>query len=1210
MGICWTEEQRKVIELRDRDILVSAAAGSGKTTVLVERIIRRITDEANPVEIDSLLVVTFTKAAAAQMREKIQAAIERACEEEPDNSHLRRQSALIHNAMITTIDSFCLFVVRNHFEEIGLDPNFRIADEGEIKLLELDTMAEVFETNYAAEGNDAFLRLIDLYAGKRNDQAVRDMVAKIYRMSLSSPWPMEWVAGLAAPYQAASAAELKKTELIADIVDTAGRLLHDMAGQLETLYELALEPDGPNAYAAAIASDLELLHRAEGLSDYEELCDFFAGLTFARLPAIRKFAGDAQKKDRVQGGRNKIKKELEELRDQYFSMGIPSLLEQLSRLRPVVEELVRLTLEYEEAMAAVKRKKRIVDFSDIEHFALQILVDGKTKQCKRTAEEFRAHFAEIMIDEYQDSNQVQEEIMRAISREEWGTHNMFMVGDVKQSIYRFRLARPELFMEKYEAFGTGEGVQQRIDLHQNFRSRREVVEFCNDLFYKLMSPDLGRVAYSEEAALHVGARYPDCAGMEAELLLLDEADELLEEQKKEETNGRRLEARMVASRIGRLMREMTVEDETTKEKRPLLYSDIVILLRSLKDWGSDFAQVLGELGIPAHVESAAGYFSAIEVQTVLALLKILDNPYQDIPMAAVLKSPMVGLDEEELAEIRLSDQSVPFSAAALCAMREAKEGSLCAFNRVYETLRDSKDMPIHELIQRALDLTGYGHFAAAMPAGDKRSANLHMLIEKAIAYEKTSYRGLFHFVRYIDQLQKYEIDFGEADVTGENANVVRIMTIHKSKGLEYPVVFAAGLGKRINQTDTNERLVVHPELGLGICEVWMGERVRQRRNCLYRQALSDRLCRENLGEELRVLYVALTRAKEKLILTAAVKDLGKALEKYTGNTKQGQPISYRQRAQAASHLDFVLPAMLSYPEKYDIEAVDPGVLVWEAVEQETKQQMDYEELLAQIQAADDALVQEYRKLFAYQYPYRSEAGRKSKYSVSELKHDSMVRKLDREEGGAEVPDFLREERESYIPDFVRREKREPAGEKAQSAYGKASRGALRGTAVHRVMECMDFAKIADIDRRDAAAVSSFVSMELSRMSDAGELTKELRELVLPAAIEGFVSSDVAFRMAQAALRGELYREKPFVMQEDGVLIQGIIDVFWLEGDAIVLLDYKTDRVSAARELILRYETQLKLYAKALGRVFSTETRQIQAEECLIYSFRLQEVIRV
>ncbi|MCD7709022.1 MAG: helicase-exonuclease AddAB subunit AddA, partial [Clostridiales bacterium] len=841
-----------------KDILVSAAAGSGKTAVLVERIIGRVTDEKNPIDIDRLLVVTFTNAAAAEMRERIGAALDAACKKNPGNAHLMRQAVLVHNAKITTIDSFCLFVVRNHFDEIGLDPDFRIADEGEVKLLEMDVLDSVFEENYSDEDNEKFLQFIDCYSTKRSDSPVKDMVRRIYDMSLSNPWPREWIEGLLKPYR-----DGQGSAPMEDLIGNVRMLISDMADEMKSLAEIAAQPDGPNPYAHTISEEAGLLYEIAKCSDFDKLRVYFKNPPFKKLDSIRNFKGDPEKKEMVSARRNAIKKEFQDIGKKYFHMSLEEVEAQQERLLPVAEGLVRLSLSYSEAMAAQKRKKRIVDFSDIEHFALEILVDPGTKKSRRTAEEFRRHFDEIMIDEYQDSNQVQEVIMKAISKNEEGGHNIFMVGDVKQSIYRFRLARPELFMEKHATFDTGDGSDEiRIDLSQNFRSREEVTKYCNDIFHKIMAADLGSVAYDKDAELNCGAKYPSCTGTEPELLLLDAADEGLGEH--DDLSKAQLEAHMAGWRIKKLMDEGQVTDKESGMLRPVRYSDIVILMRSLRDWGPVFSDTLGTLGIPSHVDSSTGYFSATEVQTVLSMLRILDNPYQDIPMAAVLRSPMAGLSDEELAEIRVGNQGATFAAAALAAMREAEEESgLGKFYDIYMRLRAMRDVPVHELIQAILDETGYGNYAAALPAGRQRSANLMMLIEKAVDYERTSYRGLFHFVRYIDQMEKYDIDFGEADVSGENADTVRIMTIHHSKGLEFPIVFVCGLGKSINQRETSEHLLLHADLGMGLCEI--SGRPRMKRHSLFEAQIAERIRRENLGEELRVLYVALTRAKEKLI---------------------------------------------------------------------------------------------------------------------------------------------------------------------------------------------------------------------------------------------------------------------------------------------------------------------------------------------------------
>ena len=1231
----WTREQENVIKFRDRNILVSAAAGSGKTAVLVERIIQKITDETNPVDIDRLLVVTFTKAAAAEMRERIGNAIEKLLEERPEDENLRRQQTLLHNAQITTIDSFCLFVVRNHFEEIGIEPNFRIADQGEIKLLEQDVLNEVFEQEYARHSTslddenlqDYFLELVDAYSDKRSNKAVKEMIFKIYTQSASNPWPKEWVNSLIQPYMAETKEELLETDLMQGIFAYVKNLLSDMPERLEHYRQMALSEPGLEKYAANIADDLEGFAGIEEVGSFEELGDFCQKVlaVMGNLSAIRGFKGNTVKKDAVSNGRNGIKKEIKEIYDRYFAMSIEALVEQLGRMRGIARELLRLTLLYIDALEEKKREKHLMDFADVEHAALRILVDEKTKEHRLTSLEFKNQFEEIMIDEYQDSNQVQEEIMRAISRESIDEYNMFMVGDVKQSIYRFRLARPELFMEKFAAYDLEESKKQRIDLHKNFRSRKEVLDFTNDIFTKIMAMDLGNVAYDADAALYYGAAYADAQDMEAEVLLYElEGDS--EESEDENLSKKQLEARMIANRIHELKDSLQITDKATGDLRPLRNSDIVILFRSLSGWGNEFASVLEDCGIPAYVSTSTGYFSAVEVQTVLSFLKILDNPYQDIPMAAVLKSAIVGLDNEELAEISLTEDVNSFAEAAMKQMEEATGGKLYAFAMLYQSLRARViDTPIHQLIDMVLEETGYGDYVKALPAGSQRKANLDMLVEKAVCYEKTSFKGLFHFIRYIDQLQKYEVDFGEADIIGENEDVVRLMTIHKSKGLEFPVVFVAGITKQFNERDSKEKMAIHPDMGLGLDEVSVSPRIK--RKCLIRSEIAERIRRDNLGEELRVLYVALTRAKEKLILTGTVKSQQKVYESYMGNMLPGEPLSFSQRVKAKSYLDWVAPAMMSYPEKYEFVFVNAEELVLSTAKSMAEQTIAKEILLEQIRRADEKLVEKYQQSFAYEYPYKQERDKKSKYSVSELKHDSMVENYDRMEGEVAVPDFLLEERESYVPEFARNRKmheREPSDTKRtadtkvadteMSATGTMesqgiNRGALRGTAVHRVMECMDFMAFLETDITSDASIKLFLETEIERMLEKKQLTQEMAELVSVKKLMDFVKNPVTLRISEAEKRGDLFREKPFVMDYQGALLQGIIDVFWLEDDKIVLLDYKTDKVKTEEELKYRYEKQLNLYADALCRIFSCDNKDLKTEK-IIYSFCLDEVIYI
>ena len=1296
MGVSWTTEQQQVIDLRNRNILVSAAAGSGKTAVLVERIVKIITDKNHPVDIDHLLIVTFTNAAAAEMRERIGNAIEKALDEQPGNEHLLRQLTLIHNAQITTIDSFCLYVVRNHFHEINLEPNFRIGDEGELKLLREDVLGRVLEQNYE-EPSEAFSDFVEGYASGRTDAALNEMILQLYEFSRSYPWPEKWLDSFVGIYRIENREELDRAEWLAPLTQNIRFVLKDCEQLLKQALAITQQDDGPDMYEKAVQSDLEKYEGLSRLTSFCELSGALSDIKYDRLASSRGFEGDPDKLELVKSLREQAKDVVKKLCKQYFFCSPEMMIEQLERTEPMLEEVVRLTKQFADEFAAAKRRKNLVDFHDVEHFALQILVDEETEKAKKTAEEFRDTFEEIMIDEYQDSNEVQETLLRSISREERGENNIFMVGDVKQSIYRFRLARPELFMKKYDSYSLEESTTQRIDLHKNFRSREEVLTCTNDIFYKIMVRSLGNVEYDAEAALYPGASYPaigmkktagkeetaeeqtkqNIADFTPEILLAGSNDELLEDT--ELSDKKTLEAKIVAEEIRHLMKTQPVTDKATGELRAARYSDIVILLRSLSGWADSLVEVLNGNGIPAHTVSSTGYFSTVEVQTVLSMLRLLDNPRQDIPMAAVLRSPMAGLTDEELAVLRLEDGSVPFHEAVLelaeglyeedgqkeisdseaDSEADQKQGrnadgkkeddiettahrKLLKFYKKYRQLRQLvPDTPIHELIEIILRETGYGHYVAAMPAGSRRTANLNMLLEKAAAYEKTSYKGLFHFVRYIDELQKYDVDFGEADMVGENEDVVRIMSIHKSKGLEFPIVIVSGMGKNFNKQDTRSKMVLHPELGIGLD--YMDGKKRIKSPTIAKKAIAKQIELENLGEELRVLYVALTRAKEKLILTGTLKDAAEKVEFYRQQANLSKaadrPLSYLTREGASGYLDWILPAVLSYGDKYPVRIVGAAELVLDEVENQLEQNEDLTERIEEIEAADTQLVGQLKQRFSQRYPYQTDILRKNKYSVSELKHRAMREKFEAEQEET-IPAFLEEPVTPTIPLFIQRQEKITPDQNVSGQGVQVNRGALRGTAVHRVMECYDFTS------------EKSVQEQMDAMEKEEKITADMRTLVKERIVADFVSSETGKRMALAQRMGALYREKPFVMgfteeelenygfgagaqmieneaqtenaqqeimsenvsqenhmhEEDLTLIQGIIDVFWIEDDGITVLDYKTDRVDTAQELIDRYATQLKLYADALERVFAT--RKLKVKEILIYSFRLEKLISI
>lgn len=1198
MGMTWTESQKKVIDRRERNILVSAAAGSGKTAVLVERIIQKITQDK--VDIDKLLIVTFTNAAAAEMRERIRDAIEKKLEEEPEDTHLQRQFTLVHNAQITTIDSFCLYVIRNYFYKIDLEPNFRVADEGELSLLRSDVLGKLLEAHYAA-GEEAFLSFVAGYGSAKSDQAIQDMILKMYTYAQSYPWPDEWLVSCGQAYDLKEEADMEQADWMKQFLDSLVTAVSDCGSQMREALNVCEEPDGPYMYADALKEDirrLDAIRESGSYARFREEINAYAK-AFPKLAAARKFEGSVEKKELVQNIRNAMKKEIKDMRDKFFFKEPEEIFLDMKKTAPAVKMLVALTEEFASCFAAEKKRKNLVDFSDMEHFALKILVDQATKEPTETADEFAALFDEIMIDEYQDSNYVQETLLRAVSKERFGQNNLFMVGDVKQSIYRFRLARPELFMEKFDTYAAGTPGCERIDLQKNFRSRDEVLSGVNDIFYKIMCRDLGNVVYDENAALYPGADYPedmDPAMFAMEVLVADESGA-------EEMERVELEARMIASRVHEMRKEgQTVTDKESGELRPMEYRDIVILLRSVSGMADTFVKVLLEEGIPAFTTSRTGYFSTVEIQTVLNMLRVIDNPMQDIPLAAVLYSPVGGFSGEDLAKIRAVSGEKTFYESILTYDTMPEEETdqklrerLLGFLAKLETFRKRVPYtPVHELITELLEETGYLSYITALPAGEQKCANVQMLIEQAIHYEDTSYKGLFHFVRYIEKLRKYDVDYGEADIINENENAVRIMSIHKSKGLEFPVVFAAGMGKTFNTQDTRSRLILHPELGIGLdC---MDTVRRTKTPTLLKRTLARQTEEENLGEELRVLYVALTRAKEKLILCGCLKDVEKKFGEYRQNADTEHPVSFLARSSAHCYFDWVLPALYSYPEKYEIRVFGETDARAGHLKEAVRTLLTKEQVKRTVQTVDKELLEKIEERLSFAYPFEAEKDIKTKVSVSEIKHQRMQFEPEEMET---VQWYAEEETEEIVPDFI--EKRD-----------RVNRGALRGSAMHLVMQCLPFAgSPSDGNKKQMYA---WIAEELEKLKKAGRLDETMYELVRIPMIVDFFASSLGKRMVQADQREELRKEKAFVLgipageiwdcdSRELVLVQGIVDAFFYEDGDIILMDYKTDSVEKPEQLIQRYQAQLDLYARALEEATGKKVR-----EKIIYSFHLKKEI--
>lgn len=1273
MGMKFTPEQQRVIELHNSNILVSAAAGSGKTAVLVERIIRMICDGEHPADIDRLLIVTFTNAAAAEMRERIAAGITARLETDPGNEHIQKQSALLHNAQITTIDSFSLFLIRNHFNEIGLDPDFRVADEGEIKLLQQEVLAQLLEDAYAGqfvpETPEQFHACVEYFCPGGRESVLEQHILNLSRYAGSFPWPAEWLEERKNDYAAGDMEALVCSDYGQYLTERVNRTVEGCLEKLREVKRLCELPDGPYMYGELTEAEIEQLERLTSCKDLEEQAAKIPAVIFARLPSKKDDSVDPAKRELAKAIRNSVKDTLSDLSESYFKTPLELAVEQGKACREPLRMLLDLVLEFDRRLLAAKQERHLIDFSDMEHYALQILLkrekveesDGTGTDRTETkyrivpsdvAMEYRQYFQEILIDEYQDSNLVQEYLLSAISGEEEGRYNRFMVGDVKQSIYKFRLARPELFLEKYDTYQET-GDLCRIDLAKNFRSRIQVVDAVNGVFSRIMSREIGGIAYDDKAALYPGAVYPaqEDPAYGSELLLIrkpekgEREESGIGEQHAEGAgvlvdydNVRQLEALAIAARIKQLKGSLKVMEKSTGELRPVRYSDMVILLRTTSGWDEEFKKILEQQGIPVYITSKTGYFGALEVQELLQFLRVLDNPRQDIPLFGVMQSVFGGFTQEEIAQIRSGGEGHSRKRMTLYeALKEVAQsgrtveegeeisagesaGEEAELSQKADTFlqrighyRDLTPFTsIRDLLQRILDDYDYLNYVTALPAGSKRRANVEMLLTKASAFEKTSYFGLFHFIRYMEQLEKYDVDYGEADTLDENADVVRIMSIHKSKGLEFPVVFVSGLSKRFNMQDANQSLIVDMDLGVAVDYVDSVRRIKNK--TLRRTVLSAKMKEDNLAEELRVLYVALTRAREKLILTAV---LDKADEKWELAQMTGQErLTYLDFCEAGSYMDFLLPIL---PQTgIAVKTLRTEDLAVEELREQLRMG-DRREQLRLIACGETTLTgdpeENERKLmylrerFAYQYPHPGLQKLYTKTTVSELKIAAMAEKDE-----AAFHTFEEKEVVPYIPGFRREQE-------------KVS-GAVRGNAFHRVMELLDFMYVfvesglfekcpGDYEtyrkRLDAERLKNRLEEFLQRETVSLRLTEEYAKAVSLPKILNFLEQELAYRMWRAQEQGLLYREQPFVLGIDAkrldpdlpegekVLIQGIIDVFFIEDGEIVLLDYKTDVIDSMEALWNRYNVQIQYYEEAL-----TKLMQMPVKERILYSFYLEK----
>ena len=1223
----WTDDQWKAIWAKDRDILVAAAAGSGKTAVLVERIIQKILAKEDGINVDELLVVTFTNASAAEMRHRIGEALERAISADPGSYHLRKQLSLLNRASISTLHSFCLEVIRKYYYLIDIDPGFRILDDTEGELLRDEVLDELFEEEYGKEGNDSFYRLVDTFTNDRSDAALQDMIRKLYDFSRSHPDPDAWLGKLVEMYEVDEEDHIDDLPFIEALKFDILLGLKGAESLFQQAYEMSKEPGGPAPRAENFLDDLAIAERLSSSfqTSWSEGYAQFQGIKFTRLKPCKGEEYDSGLVEEAKALRDKGKKMIEKMAEDFFARKPETYLKDMRKMKGTVESLVEAVRGFSKKFNALKNEKGVVDFADLEHFCLEILTDREVTVNEGlhpsfAAKEYRKQFKEVLVDEYQDTNLVQESILGLVTADGESKGNLFMVGDVKQSIYRFRLAEPNLFLGKYNRFTPlGNDTGMKIDLSRNFRSRQEVLEGTNFLFKQIMGVNVGDIEYDHEALLVKGASYPEDEKYPIEMAIIDQSDdERAPSEGAEDYEGliydeadlekSVVEARYMAQKVKELIGEgKQIYDPKAGRYRTLQYRDIVILLRSMP-WAPEIMEEFKKHGIPIYANLSSGYFEATEVAIMLSLLKVIDNPYQDIPLVSVLRSPIVGLDEEGLAEIRIHSKTGSYYEAV--QRYTSQKQSEITNEQVHERLNEflsnltiwrtkARQGALAELVWQLYRDTRFYDFAGGMPGGKQRQANLRALYDRARQYEETSFRGLFRFLRFIDRMRERGDDLGAARALSEQEDVVRMMTIHSSKGLEFPIVFVAGLSRQFNLMDLNQPYLLDKEFGFS--SKYMDPEKRISYPSLPQLAFKRKKRLETIAEEMRVLYVALTRAKEKLYLIGTVKDADKSINQWKSAVRHPDwLLPDFERAKALSFMDWIGPALIrhrdcahlhsdggdsltmppeinGHPSCWKLDVIPKSQFLIIESEDE-REDNDWQEKVEAGSSVEKESMdkEEVFKRLSWRYPFSEAAALPSKQSVSEIKRmfevqdeassDRMVRKIQK-------PVFRR-------PKFLQAEKLTPAE---------------IGTAMHMVMQHIPFSEVPD-EKSIQGLLEELRRKEL--------LTEEQAAAIDRAKILAFFQSGIGKRVLNA---DEVHREVPFSMavpvneidpsaagDSETVLVQGIIDVLFKDESGLVLLDYKTDSIQErykggfeeARPVLLdRYQIQIGLYTKAVERIW-------------------------
>lgn len=1234
--ITLTPGQKKAVEVRSANVLVAAAAGSGKTKVLVDRIVGKVTDEKNPVNVDQFLVVTFTNAAAAQMRDKIRGKLQKALSKDPSNPHLCRQQLLVNRADICTIDSFCLKLVKENFNMLDIDSSFTLGDAGVMEMIKSEVMDRLFEELYDS-GDKDFKVLISIFGTKNNEEELREAVNNVYKKSSSYPIPSVWLSNAKASLAIKDQSEFNKLKWVLDYVNSVKAEISDISRDIDEALALCNLPEGPSSYVNALEADRALIEQISEVTDYNGLVNALSG-GWAGLARVKKGDCDEDIKKKAQAIRNNYKKKVNEL---IPSKSYQEVVDELDQLATYLIPLIELTERLSQKYMNEKKLRRMFEFSDIAHMAHSLVCGGYDQEGMPIPTELAKNISlgieEIYIDEYQDSNFLQEEILYCVSGNHRAYPNMFMVGDVKQSIYRFRMARPDLFISKYDTFkDTGENV--RILLNNNFRSRAEVLLPVNYFFYQLMGKDLGGIEYDESVCLVPSAVLPEPTCEQApfvsqntEIMVLnlestDEEAATNEEEDEELANmaNLELEAHMIAGRINELLdkgmlvcEEIEVEGREQKIYRRASYKDIVILTRSMKGIGETFYNVLTAHGIPTYVSDPKGYFDAVEIRVVMSLLAVVDNSKQDIPLAGILVSPIADLDESELAIVCDYSKGKKLNSLYdkcqlyMLQVEDDIAQKLNSFFELLESLKEKKNqLSISQLIWEALDETGYYTYVSAMPMGHRRKANLDMLLDKAEVYENGYYKGLFNFLRYVDKLKYNQVDFAEAAVINEDEDVVRIMTMHSSKGLEYPIVFVSALGKNFNREDNKKNLIINNDYYLSM--KYMNASKRYTKDTIIRDAFKEIGVCESLAEELRILYVALTRAKEKLIITGHVKQYTRLMdscERIKDETNIILP--YSNRKKSSSFIELIVQAMARFDklkdtyevaDKLTIKVIDKTMLAINTKKSIEDRVHKVGQLMKQLESqVDGEMTEEILKSFQRVYPYQRITDINSKLSVTDIKKQKAF-----DGAGYDIGEY---ENKALEFDKFEDEEADDLMSKDEKSKHKGLTGAQRGTIVHKCMELIDFASLEGVTKLYDYAVAHKRSLGDKGVFDNTEL-----RAINCKKVANMLKSNLGQRMIKAAAKKQLFKEQKFSMgydieevyeisgENDIIVVQGIVDGYFVEDGAIVVMDYKTD-VCDEETLIGRHKAQLEYYGDTLSKL-----RGLPVKEKILYSFYLEKEV--